>query len=70
MPTEQAGLLWSWWRGDPLVRLPPLDGLRVTRPTTNDVVGRLSGLEERALEERLRTGHQPYLAWLSVVQRI
>ena len=49
--TEQAGLLWSWWRGDPLVPLPPLDGLHATAASGNDVVQRLSGLDAGALDE-------------------
>ena len=61
---EQAGRLWSWWRGDPLVPLAPLQGLRVTAPDEVDVVQRLSGLSEAMLDERLRSAHRPYLAWL------
>jgi GNAT superfamily N-acetyltransferase len=63
-PTEQAGLLWGWWRGDPLVRLPPLDGLRIAAPAEVDVLQRLSGLDAEMLKERLRSAFQPYLAWL------
>jgi hypothetical protein len=64
---EQAGLLWSWWRGDPLVPLAPLKGLRVTAPKEIDVVQRLSGLDAGALDERLRSAHRPYLAWLDAI---
>jgi GNAT superfamily N-acetyltransferase len=61
---EQAGMLCSWWRGDPLVPLTPLTGLRVTAPEELDVLQRLSGLSEAMLDERLRSAHRPYLAWL------
>ena len=61
---EQAGRLWSWWRGDPLAPLPPLTGLRVIAPEELNIVQRLSGLSEAMLDERLRSAHRPYLAWL------
>ncbi len=62
---EQAfhvGYFYTWWTGDPLTELDPIDGLELT--PTNDVrlLDEISDLTADQLQDRIDRGNQPYLA--------
>lgn len=62
--SEPFGLLYTWWRGDPLPELPPLPGLRV-EPLDNDHATKAGiDLEVDEVRERTRQGHRLYVARL------
>lgn len=63
-PTELAGLLWTWWRGDRLASLPPLASFRVTTSPTEAVLAALTGLTATEVAARIEAQHQPYIAWI------
>ena len=63
-PTELAGLLWMWRRGDRVISLPPLTGFRVTTSPATDVLTALCELEAAEITARLYTRHRPYIAWI------
>ena len=67
LPTELAGLLWTWWWGDALPSLPKLQDLSVSVVDDLDLLSRLCGLDVPEIEVRLRTAHQPYAAWIGDV---
>ena len=67
LPAGLAGLLWTWWYGDVLPSLPELQGLRVSTVEDLDLLSCLCRLEIPEIEERLRTAHQPYVAWIGTV---
>jgi GNAT superfamily N-acetyltransferase len=54
----------SWWRGDPLPALPPLDGLSVRRVTSWAETQRVTGLSETRVVARYQDGHSLYAAYL------
>lgn len=56
--------LASWWRGDPVPALSTLPSFQVEASHDEPLLARLNRLTRREVRRRLRTGHQPYLAWL------
>lgn len=58
------GYGYTWWQGDPVPALPPLEGWRAV--PTNDVtlLGRLHGRDDVEMRERIAAGNQPYVAFL------
>lgn len=58
------GSLYTWWRGDPLVLLPPLGGLTIGETSDPRVLEPLTGLRAADLEDRFSAGHRAYVAWL------
>ena len=62
---EQAGLLWTWWRGDPLPALPPLPTLRVVESESSHQMATLMDIPEAEVAAMLQEGHRPYVAYLS-----
>lgn len=64
---EPAGLLWTWWRGDPTPVLPPLPDLTVDDTASDSAVSRVAGIELDDVRARKRQGHRPYLAQLQGV---
>src|SRR5581483_3811530 len=62
---EQAGLLWTWWRGDPLPTLPPLPALTVTSTESSRQMATLMGIPEKEVTAMLQEGHRPYISYLN-----
>jgi GNAT superfamily N-acetyltransferase len=62
---EPVGLLYAWWRGDPLPTLPPFPGLTLATVADERAVAAVSGIDPRSFHERLRHRHQPWLARLA-----
>jgi GNAT superfamily N-acetyltransferase len=56
--------LAAWWRGDPVPALSTLPHFRVEAARDEPLLAQLNQLTRREVRRRLRTGHQPYLAWL------
>jgi len=56
--------LATWWRGDPVPALSTLPHFRVEASCNEPLLAQLNQLSLREVRRRLRTGHQPYLAWL------
>jgi GNAT superfamily N-acetyltransferase len=65
--TGLAGLLWTWWQGDSLPVLSPIDGLRVTVPAHYEALSSLSGLDTLQVQARIQGVHRPYLAWIDSI---
>jgi GNAT superfamily N-acetyltransferase len=63
-PRQPAGYFYTWWRGDPMPELEPLDGLSIE--ATNDItlLSKLSGLDEQEIARRIEDGHCPYVAFV------
>ncbi len=59
------GSFYAWWRGDPLVSLPPLPGLTIDAMPDPDVLAALTGLTPAELGARFAAGHRAYLARMS-----
>jgi GNAT superfamily N-acetyltransferase len=59
---ELAGWLWTWWRGDTLPELPTLGGFRVMAVADAQTMTAVTRSMLVAVEQRIRTGHRPYLA--------
>jgi GNAT superfamily N-acetyltransferase len=65
---EQAGLLWTWWRGDLLPTLPPLPTLTVAEMMgSTHLMAMLMGISDNDVETLLQEGHRPYVAYLSSI---
>ncbi len=62
---EQAGLLWTWWRGDPLPTLPPLPTFTVAETESSHQMATLMDIPEADVAAMLQEGHRPYVAHLS-----
>lgn len=59
-----VGYEYTWWRGDELPTLPPLEGFRAGRTEDVQLLAHLHGLDVPAIEDRLQTGNAAYLAFL------
>ncbi len=62
---EQAGLLWTWWRGDPLPTLPLLPTFAVTETESSRHMATLMATPEAEVTAMLQEGHRPYIAYLN-----
>jgi GNAT superfamily N-acetyltransferase len=56
--------LATWWRGDSVPPLSPLPGFRVEASQDERLIGHINRLAQDAVRQRIRTGHQPYLAYV------
>jgi hypothetical protein len=54
--------LATWWRGDPVPALSLLPGFRVEASHDDRLIAQLAQLTPGEVRQRMRTGHQPYLA--------
>ena len=54
----------TWWRGDPLPKLPPLPSFSARRVTRWDEAQRVTGLTEDRILPRYQSGHRLYAAFL------
>ena len=61
----QVGYFYTWWEGDPLSDLDPLDSFQLTRTDDAALLDQLSDLTETELRERMSRGHRAYLATIS-----
>lgn len=59
---KPVGLFYTWWRGDPLPDLEPLNGFMLRAVTDRDLLASISDLDQQDIARRLNEGHQPYLA--------
>jgi GNAT superfamily N-acetyltransferase len=60
-----VGRFHAWWRGDPLPALPPFPDLRIEPLADSRLASELMNLPKHELHERIRLGHQPWLARVS-----
>lgn len=58
------GSFYTWWRGDPLISLPPLGGLTIGEVSDPEVLESLTGLRTADLAGRFSAGHRAFVAWL------
>lgn len=65
IPCEQAGLLWAWWKGDPLPELAPLPSLRITATENIHMLATLMGIVDDEVATVIREGHSGYIAYMS-----
>lgn len=56
--------LAAWWRGDPVPALSTLPNFRVEASRDEGLLAWINQLTRHEVRQRLRAGHQPYLAWL------
>lgn len=59
---ELIGHFYTWWRGDPLPRLRAVPALTAVPCQDDRLVASLTGLDARAVRDRLQRGHRPWLA--------
>jgi GNAT superfamily N-acetyltransferase len=57
--------LGTWWRGDPLPDLPPLQGFSARVATDIQLIEHLTGLSTQEVEARLQHGHHAYIAYIA-----
>ena len=58
------GYGYTWWRGDELPSLPPLDGFRAERTRDVPLLARLHQLDIPTIETRFETGNKAYVAFI------
>ena len=58
----QAGLLWTWWQGDPLPTLPPLLDFMVEETRDTELLAKLANTSPTEVAVLLQAGQRPYLA--------
>jgi GNAT superfamily N-acetyltransferase len=56
--------LGTWWRGDPLPKLPALPAFTIRTATDTQLIKQLNRLSEEDFNNRLRTGNHAYIAYL------
>lgn len=56
------GLFYTWWRGDLLPRLRPVDGLTVERSDDTRFVTAMTGSDLTSIRERIGQGQWPWIA--------
>jgi hypothetical protein len=60
---EQAGLLWTWWKGDPLPPLPLSPDFTFTATNNIEALATLMEVPNTQVMHLLQEGHHPYLAY-------
>ncbi len=61
---EPAGLLWTWWQGDPLPILPPLLDFTVEDAKDAELLAKLMETSPTQITAFQQEGQRPYLARL------
>jgi GNAT superfamily N-acetyltransferase len=56
--------LATWWRGDSVPALTPLQNFYAGPTKDAELLARLANLELAEVQTRLAAGHRPYVAWL------
>lgn len=64
---DLAGLLWTWWKGDPLPELPPLPGFATEETGDVALLAHLLETRRASIMTHLRRGHHPYLARMGAI---
>ncbi|MCC6791441.1 MAG: GNAT family N-acetyltransferase [Thermomicrobiales bacterium] len=62
---EPYGIMYSWWRGDPLPDLLTLTDLRIDPAHDQGLVEHVTGIDRDEIARRFDLGHRPWIAWLS-----
>jgi GNAT superfamily N-acetyltransferase len=62
---QPVGFFYTWWRGDPLPELEPLEGLLIESTEDTELLSDLSGLNEEEITRRINDGHCPYVAFVN-----
>lgn len=57
-----VGYFYTWWKGDPLADLDPIDGFELTPTGDIRLLDQLSDLTADELQQRIDRGNQPYIA--------
>ena len=60
---DQAGLLWTWWKGDPLPSLPSFPDFIFKEATDIKALATLMEISDTRVMNLLSQGHHPYLAY-------
>ncbi len=60
-----VGRFHAWWRGDPLPALPPFPDLAIAPIADARLASELIDLPAPEIHDRMRLGHQPWLARVS-----
>src|SRR2546430_17427734 len=64
---KQAGLLWTWWKGDLLPALPPLPGFTVEETINADMLSNLMEIPSEEVKRLFQQGHRPYIAHIEAL---
>lgn len=59
---QPVGYFYTWWRGDPLPELDPLEGFSMEATGDRALLAGISDLDEQEVSRRIESGHCPYLA--------
>ena len=59
---DPVGLIYTWWRGDPLPALRPVSDLRVERVEDADLISAITGIDVATVRERIQQRQWPWLA--------
>jgi hypothetical protein len=57
--------LATWWRGDSVPELSLLPGFHVEASRDTHLIANITRLAPDEVEQRMHTGHQPYLAFIA-----
>lgn len=58
---EQAGFLWTWWKGDLLPTLPSLPDFTVEEAVPIEILSNLMGISSVEVRKLLHKEHRPYI---------
>ena len=61
----ESGLLWTWWRGDPLPPLEPLSNFTVVTPTDLTLIAHLLDTPTEYVMQRMQDKHRPHVAYMN-----
>ena len=56
--------LATWWRGDQLMKLTPLDDFKVRQANDDRLLAQLNRISLEEVQARKKAGHRPYLGYL------
>ena len=56
--------LGTWWRGDILPELPPLQSFSAHISTDTTLIANMNDLSVQAVEARMHSGNDPYVAYI------
>lgn len=61
---EQAGFLWTWWKGDELPSFPARTSFSVRETTDRLLINKLMLVGPDECTQRLNDGHRAYIAYI------
>jgi GNAT superfamily N-acetyltransferase len=59
-----VGYFYTWWSGDPLPPLDPINGFELTVTDDVSLLERISDLSISDIQLRIELGNRPYVAWI------